>query len=217
MGRVAVERRDRAPHGERHAGAGAPALPGQDERRRPLRRRAARGSLRSRRAPSAPTRWRPAPRRRGAASRPNSPPAISAPGRWSSSAKRSAPWTSPPPRLIVSVGRGIKEADNIPLVREAGRSAGRRTGGLAPDLRRRLAAHGAAGGQLRPDGRAQDVHGRRHLRRHPAPGGDEGLATIVAINKDPEAPIFEVADYGIVGDLFQVVPALTEEIKKAKG
>jgi electron transfer flavoprotein alpha subunit len=47
--------------------------------------------------------------------------------------------------------------------------------------------------------------------------GMKGSRTIIAVNKDAEAPIFEIADYGVVANLFDVVPALIEEIKKAKG
>jgi electron transfer flavoprotein alpha subunit len=47
--------------------------------------------------------------------------------------------------------------------------------------------------------------------------GMKGTRTIVAVNKDQNAPIFEIADYGVVGDIFEIMPALTEELQRAKG
>ncbi len=118
--------------------------------------------------------------------------------------------------IIVSVGRGIKEKDNIPIVEE-----------LAKALRAELAAsrpicdNGWLPMERQVGSSGQTVSPKMYLAvgisgaiQHLV--GMKGAKTIVAINKDANAPIFEVADYGIVGDLFEVVPALVEEVKKAK-
>ena len=120
-------------------------------------------------------------------------------------------------QIIVSVGRGIKEAENIPLVQKLADALGAALAASRPicdngwlPMERQV---GSSGQTVAPKMYvAVGISGAiQHLV------GMKGSKTIVAINKDPEAPIFEVADYGIVGDLFQVVPALVEEIKKAKG
>jgi len=118
--------------------------------------------------------------------------------------------------IIVSVGRGIKEADNIPIVQKLADALGAELAASRPicdagwlPMERQV---GSSGQTVAP-------------KMYPAVGisgaiqhlvGMKGSKTIVAINKDSNAPIFEVADYGIVGDLFQVVPALVEEVQKAK-
>ena len=119
--------------------------------------------------------------------------------------------------IIVSVGRGIKEADNIPVVQKLADALGAELAASRPicdsgwlPMERQV---GSSGQTVAPKMYlAVGISGAiQHLV------GMKGSKTIVAINKDANAPIFEVADYGIVGDLFQVVPALVEEIQKAKG
>jgi len=118
--------------------------------------------------------------------------------------------------LIVSVGRGIKEADNIALVEKLAQAMGAELAASRPicdagwlPMERQV---GSSGQTVAPKMyMAVGISGAiQHLV------GMKGARTIVAINKDPNAPIFEIADYGIVGDLFQVVPELIDAIRKIK-
>jgi electron transfer flavoprotein alpha subunit len=119
-------------------------------------------------------------------------------------------------QFIVSVGRGIKEAENIPLVQALASALGAELAASRPicdngwlPMERQV---GSSGQSVAPKlYLAVGISGAiQHLV------GMKGSQCIVAINKDPDAPIFEIADYGIAGDLFEVVPALTEAVKAAK-
>jgi electron transfer flavoprotein alpha subunit len=119
-------------------------------------------------------------------------------------------------QLIVSVGRGIKEAENLPLVQDLATALGAELAASRPicdsgwlPMERQV---GSSGQTVAPKlYLAVGISGAiQHLV------GMKGSQCIVAINKDPDAPIFEVADYGIIGDLFEVVPALTAAVKAAR-
>lgn len=118
--------------------------------------------------------------------------------------------------LIVSVGRGIKEKENIGIVEALAQAMGAELAASRPicdngwlPMERQV---GSSGQTVSP--KVYLAVGISGAIQHQV--GMKGAKSIIAINKDPNAPIFEIADYGLVGDLFEIVPALTEEIKKHK-
>ncbi len=118
--------------------------------------------------------------------------------------------------ILVSVGRGIKAPENIPLAQKLAQLLGGEIAASRPicdegwlPLDRQI---GSSGQTVAP--KLYLALGISGAIQHVV--GMKGSRTIAAINKDQNAPIFEVADYGIVGDLFEVVPALIEELEKGK-
>jgi len=118
--------------------------------------------------------------------------------------------------LIVSVGRGIKEKDNLHVVEELAQALGAELAASRPicdngwlPMERQV---GSSGQTVAP--KVYFAIGISGAIQHLV--GMKGSKMVVAINKDENAPIFETADYGIVGDLFEIVPALVDAVKKAK-
>jgi electron transfer flavoprotein alpha subunit len=119
--------------------------------------------------------------------------------------------------IIVAIGRGIKSKENIALAEKLAEVLGGDIAASRPicdaewlPIDRQI---GSSGQTVSP--KLYVALGISGAIQHLV--GMKNSGTIVAINKDPEAPIFDIADYGIVGDLFEAVPVLTEEIKKIKG
>src|SRR5256714_7220678 len=118
--------------------------------------------------------------------------------------------------IIVAIGRGIKSKDNIALAEKLCEALGADLAASRPicdaewlPIDRQI---GSSGQTVAP--KLYIALGISGAIQHLV--GMKNSQTIVAINKDPEAPIFDVADYGIVGDLFEALPVLTEEIRKLK-
>lgn len=118
--------------------------------------------------------------------------------------------------IIVSVGRGIKEQKNIELAKQLAEALGGEIAASRPicdagwlPMDRQI---GSSGQTVSP--KLYFALGISGAIQHIV--GMKGSRSIIAINKDSEAPIFEIADIGVVGNLFDIVPPLIEEVKKAK-
>jgi electron transfer flavoprotein alpha subunit len=129
-------------------------------------------------------------------------------------AKQAVDLTQAP--ILVSVGRGIKAPENIPLAEKLAKLMGGEICASRPicdegwlPMDRQI---GSSGQTVAP--KLYLALGISGAIQHVV--GMKGARTIAAINKDQNAPIFEVADYGVVGDLFEIVPALIEELEKPK-
>ena len=129
-------------------------------------------------------------------------------------AKQAVDLTQAP--ILVSIGRGIKAPENIPLAEKLAKAIGGELSASRPicdegwlPMDRQI---GSSGQTVSP--KLYLALGISGAIQHVV--GMKGSRTIVAINKDQNAPIFEIADYGVVGDLFEIVPALTAELEKAK-